>query len=62
LNSKAEWIGSSLAITQTTSFQGSKGTVISTYTLSEDGKTLSKATHMATDQGAFDSKSVYDKA
>jgi hypothetical protein len=62
LSSKAEWLGSSLAITQTTSFQDSKGTMTSTYTLSEDGKVLTRATHMVFDQGAFDSKSVYDKA
>ena len=62
LSTKAEWHGSSLVITQTTSFQDSKGTLQSTYTLSDDGKTLTKATHVVFDQGAFDSKSVYDKA
>ncbi len=62
LSSKAEWQGSSLVITQTTSFQDSKGTVQSTYSLSDDGKTLTKSTHVVFDQGAFDSKSVYDKA
>jgi hypothetical protein len=61
LTSKAEWKGSSLVITQTTSFQDSKGTLTSTFTLSDDGKTLTKATHIVFDQGAFDSKSVYDK-
>jgi hypothetical protein len=34
----------------------------STYTLSDDGKVLTKATHVTFDQGDFDSKSVYDKA
>ncbi len=62
LTSKAEWQGASLVITQTTSFQDSKGTLVSTYTLSDDGKTLTRATHIVFDQGAFDSKSVYDKA
>jgi methionine synthase II (cobalamin-independent) len=62
LTSKAEWQGSSLVITQTTSFQDAKGTLKSTYTLSDDGKVLTKATHVTFDQGDFDSKSVYDKA
>jgi hypothetical protein len=61
LTSKAEWQGNSLVITQTTSFQDAKGTLVSTYTLSDDGKVLTKATHIVFDQGAFDSKSVYDK-
>jgi hypothetical protein len=62
LTSKAEWQGSSLVITQTTSFQDSKGTLTSTYTLSDDGKVLTKATHIKFDQGEFDAKSVYDKS
>jgi hypothetical protein len=61
LSSKAVWQGNSLVITQTTSFQDTKGTLQSTYTLSDDGKTLTKATHIKFDQGEFDSKSVYDK-
>ena len=61
LTSKAEWQGSSLVITQTTTFQDSKGSLKSTYTLSDDGKILTKTTHIVFDQGAFDSKSVYDK-
>jgi hypothetical protein len=61
LSSKAEWAGSSLVITQTTSFQDTKGTLKSTFTLSDDGKTLTKTTHIKFDQGEFDSKSVYDK-
>ena len=62
LTSKAEWKDNTLVITQTTSFQDSKGSLVSTYTLSDDGKTLTKATHIVFDQGAFDSKSVYEKA
>ena len=62
LTSKAVWNGTSLVITQTSSFQDSKGTLTSTYTLSADGLVLTKATHIVFDQGAFDSKSVYDKA
>jgi hypothetical protein len=62
LTSKAEWKDNSLIVTQTTSFQDAKGTLVSTYTLSDDGKTLTKATHIKFDMGEFDSKSVYDKA
>ena len=62
LNSKAEWVGSSLVITQTSSFQDAQGTLKSTFTLSDDGKTLTKVVHFKFDQGEFDSKSVYDKA
>jgi hypothetical protein len=62
LTSKAEWQGAALVITQTSSFQDAKGSLVSTYTLSEDGKVLTKATHIKFDQGEFDSKSVYDKS
>ena len=62
LSTKATWQGSSLVITQTTSFQDSKGTMTATYTLSDDGKTLTKTTHAVFNENAFDSKSVYDKA
>jgi len=62
LTSKAEWKDNALVITQTTTFQDAKGTLVSTYTLSDDGKTLTKSTHIKFDQGEFDSKSVYDKA
>jgi len=62
LTSKAEWKDNSLVITQSTSFQDAKGTIVSTFTLSDDGKTLTKTTHIVFDQGAFDTKSVYDKA
>jgi hypothetical protein len=61
LTSKADWQGATLTITQTTTFQDAKGTLKSTYTLSADGKVLTKVTHIVFDQGAFDSTSVYDK-
>jgi hypothetical protein len=62
LTSKAEWKDNALVITQTTSFQDTKGTLVSTFTLSADGKSLTKITHIVFDQNAFDSTSVYDKA
>ena len=61
LSSKAEWQGASLVITQTTTFQDAKGTLKATYTLSADGKVLTKATHISMEMGDFDTKSVFDK-
>lgn len=61
LTSKAVWQGSSLVITQTTSFQDAKGTLSSTYSLSTDGKVLTKTTHIKFEGGEFDTTSVYDK-
>ena len=61
LSTKAAWQGAALIITQTTSYQDNKGTSTATYTLSDDGKTLTKATHADFGGNAFDSKSVYDK-
>jgi hypothetical protein len=62
LSSKAVWQDNSLMITQNASFQDAKGIFISIYTLSVDGKTLTKLTHVVFDQTTFDSKSIYDKA
>jgi hypothetical protein len=62
LTSKAQWQGASLTITQSTSFQDVKGTLTSTYSISDDGKTLTKMTHVKFDLGEFDAKSIYDKA
>ena len=62
LSSKAEWQGASLVVTQITSFQDSKGTLISTYSISDDGKVLTKTTHVKFDMGEFDAKAVYDKS
>ena len=62
LSSKAVWQGASLIITQKSNFQDVVGTLTLTFTLSDDGKVLTKATHISFDAGEFDSKSVYDKA
>ncbi len=61
LTSKAQWQGASLVIMQTTSFQDAKGTLTSTYSISDDGRTLTKVTHVKFDLGEFDAKSIYDK-
>jgi hypothetical protein len=62
LSAKAEWQGSSLVITQKTSFQDVAGTVKTIYTLSEDGKMLTSAMHIAFGDAEFDAKTVYDKS
>ena len=52
LSTKAAWQGSSLVITQQTTFQDNKGSTVTTYTLSDDGKTLTKTSHIDFGQGA----------
>lgn len=61
LSSQAAWQGSSLVITQKSSFQDAVGTVTLTFTISDDGKVLTKSTHISFDLGELDAKSVYDK-
>jgi hypothetical protein len=61
LGVKGEWHGPVLVVTERVSFQGAEGTVTANYSLSADGKVLRKATHVAMDAGAFDTKTVYDK-
>jgi len=55
------WDGSKLVVSAKTSFQGSDVTIKDTYTLSEDGKTLTVASHAETSMGNFDSTAVFDK-
>ena len=61
LGVKGEWQGSVLVVTQRVSFQGEEGTLKASYSLSVDGKTLRKATHVSMSAGEFDTKTVYDK-
>lgn len=61
LSSKGEWQGSSLILTEKITYQGNPGTLKSTYTLSADGKTLTRAMHITVDQGEFDTTSVFDR-
>ena len=62
LSSKAEWKDNSIMVTDKISFQGGGGWLVSVYTLSPDGKTLTKAFTATIDQGTFDMTAVYDKA
>ena len=51
----------SIALGQTVRILSKAITFVSTCTLSNDGKTLTRTTHIVFDRGAFDSKSSYDK-
>ena len=53
--------GASLILTQRITYQGGAGTLKSTFTLSPDGKTLTRVMHISVDQGEFDTTSVFDK-
>src|SRR5579875_1700269 len=57
----ANWDGDKLVVNAKTSFQGSDVNLKETYSLSADGKTLTKTLHAETGMGNFDSTSVYDK-
>lgn len=61
LSTKGEWQGSTLVLTQKILYQSNPGTLKSTFTLSPDGKTLTRAMHISVDQGEFDTTSVYEK-
>jgi hypothetical protein len=61
LSTKGEWQGATLILTQKITYQGGPGSLKSTFTLSADGKTLTRAMHISVDQGDFDTTSVYEK-
>ena len=61
LASKAQWQTANLVVDQKMSYQGSGGTVHSVYTLSPDGKLLTRQTHYSLDLGDFDVTYVFDK-
>lgn len=61
LSTKGEWKGTALVLTQKIIYEGAPGSLLSTFTLSPDGKTLTRAMHISVDQGEFDTTSVYDK-
>ncbi|HZY73928.1 MAG TPA: hypothetical protein VFE22_12545 [Edaphobacter sp.] len=61
LSTKGEWKGAALVLTQKITYEGAPGSLQSTFTLSPDGKTLTRAMHISVDQGEFDTTSVYDK-
>lgn len=61
LSSKAQWQGTTLIVDQKMNYKGSDGTIHSVYSLSADGKTLTRQTHYSLDLGEFDVTYVFDK-
>ncbi|WP_188759202.1 hypothetical protein [Edaphobacter acidisoli] len=61
LSSKAQWQGATLVVDQKMNYKGSNGTVHSVYSLSADGKTLTRQTHYSLDLGEFDVTYIFDK-
>ena len=61
LSSKAQWQGTTLVVDQKMNYKGSDGTIHSVYSLSADGKTLTRQTHYSLDLGEFDVTYVFDK-
>lgn len=61
LSVKGEWQGTVLVVSARVSFEGSEGTLTSSYALSADGKVLRKTSHVVMEAGTFDTKTVYDK-
>jgi hypothetical protein len=57
----AEWAGRELALTTIRAMEGGDAVTRETWSLSEDGKTLTSVTHMKTSRGVFDIKLVLEK-
>lgn len=61
LSTKGEWQERLLVVTQKITYEEYSLTTKSTYTVSPDGKTLTKALHVGTENGDVDVRYVYDK-
>jgi hypothetical protein len=61
MKSTLSWQGKSLVVDTKLKFQGNDVTVKSTWTLSEDGKTLTQNAHLASAMGETDQKLVFEK-
>jgi hypothetical protein len=57
----AEWAGRELELTTTRSMEGGDAVTRETWSLSEDGKTLTSITRMKTPRGFFDIKLVLER-
>ena len=62
LSTKGEWQNGVLVLTQKATYQGMNVTISARYTLSDDGKELTKLTNYSTEQGDYDTKTVYAKS
>jgi uncharacterized lipoprotein NlpE involved in copper resistance len=61
MKSTLSWQGKSLVVDTKLKFQGNDVTVKSTWTLSDDGKTLTQSAHIGSPMGETDQKLVFDK-
>ena len=61
MKSTLKWDGDVLVSESKADFQGNAATITSRWTLSEDGKTLTKKTHFSSSMGEGDMTVVYDK-
>ncbi len=57
----AKWSGRDLELTTTREIEGGRAITRETWSLSEDGKTLTSITRMETPRGAFEIKMLLDK-
>ena len=55
------WDGEALVQSGKMDFDGNEITMKGKWTLSEDGKTMTQASHVTSPQGEFDMKAVYEK-
>jgi hypothetical protein len=61
MKSTLSWQGKNLVVDTKLKFQGNDVTVKSTWTLSDDGKTLTQNAHLASAMGETDQKLVFEK-
>lgn len=61
LSSKAEWKGPVLVITQKAMYQGGPLEISSRWSLSDDGKVITKITSFSLSQGDYSTTTVYEK-
>jgi hypothetical protein len=61
IKSTAKWDGDDLVVESKGSFGGTDFTAKDRWTLSSDGKTLTRASHFSSSMGEADMKVVFDK-
>ena len=62
VSSKAEWAGRVLVVTQKATYQGGPVDISTRWTLSDDGKVITKTTAYSLDQGNFVTTTVFEKS
>ena len=62
ISSKAEWAGRVLVVTQKATYQGGPVDISTRWTLSDDGKVITKTTAYSLDQGNFVTTTVFEKS